>query len=379
MNTVCRLRSHDFTFAPTLAWALVGMLCIFSLTGCKENPPAKPPTAVPKARPGPVEHIDSNERLQAAKLVETVDPIDREIKIFKAEVRGAFDEDRFEFLEETAEKLRSTKELFENGSWKLYQFYQGVDHRFHTGDDGWLTDLRRLEKWKKAYPESITVRIALADFWVGYGWVARGSGYANTVSEAQAAVFAERLKEAGKALNEAKRISDTDPYWYLVGIQLAMGAGAPANEFGVLVKKGTEIEPTFWGLDTQRAHTLLPRWYGKPGDWVKYAKEVAEREGGLGEEGYARVVIYMADYYADVFRDGKASWKTTKVGLEALRKKYPKSLEILSQVARLAPMGRDRAMAKAAFDELGDTYLESVWGKPERFVHFRTWAQTGQW
>lgn len=42
-------------------------------------------------------------------------------------------------------------------------------------------------------------------------------------------------------------------------------------------------------------------------------------------------------------------------------------------------MGRDRMIAKEAFEDLGDTYLEGVWGKPERFVHFRTWARTGQW
>jgi hypothetical protein len=54
-------------------------------------------------------------------------------------------------------------------------------------------------------------------------------------------------------------------------------------------------------------------------------------------------------------------------------------LEILSQTARLACMDRDRVIAKEAFEELGDTYLEGVWGKPERFVHFRTWARTGQW
>ena len=44
----------------------------------------------------------------------------------------------------------------------------------------------------------------------------------------------------------------------------------------------------------------------------------------------------MIPYYPDVIRDGKASWKTTRSGLEILRKKYPNSLEILSQVARIA-------------------------------------------
>ncbi len=358
--------------------ALFSFVGAFAFTGCKEKASSSA-AAVPKQHPGPVEHIDTDERLQAARLEASVDPIDREIKIFRAEVRGAFDENRFDFLEEKAQALRKSKELFGNGSWKIFQFYQGIDNRFHTGDDGWLTDLRRLEKWKKAHPDSITARIALAQFWVGYGWKARGSGYADTVTEERWAVFGERLKQAMAALDEAKRISDTDPCWYAVGLQLALGTGAPADDFDALVKGAVAIEPTFWGIDTQRAYSLLPRWYGKPGDWVKYADSVAKREGGLGEEGYARVVIHMADFYADVFRDAKASWSVTKAGLATLRKKYPKSLEILSQTARLACMGRDRMIAKEAFEDLGDTYLEGVWGKPERFVHFRTWARTGQW
>ena len=49
------------------------------------------------------------------------------------------------------------------------------------------------------------------------------------------------------------------------------------------------------------------------------------------------------------------------------------------QIARLATMGQDQALAKSAFDEIGDHFLESVWRKPERLVHFRTWARTGQW
>lgn len=60
-------------------------------------------------------------------------------------------------------------------------------------------------------------------------------------------------------------------------------------------------------------------------------------------------------------------------------KKYPDSLWIRNWAAKLGTLGQDREFAKAWFDRLGDEYIKEVWKKPERFVHFRGWAETGQW
>jgi hypothetical protein len=87
----------------------------------------------------------------------------------------------------------------------------------------------------------------------------------------------------------------------------------------------------------------------------------------------------LKKYYANIFRDSDADWAKAKRGLEVLNQKYPDSLQIQNFSAYFAVLGEDRQMAGEYFDKLGDAYLTEVWDKPERFVHFRTWARTGQW
>jgi hypothetical protein len=65
--------------------------------------------------------------------------------------------------------------------------------------------------------------------------------------------------------------------------------------------------------------------------------------------------------------------------LQQLLDKYPNSLEIASNAALLASTAQDREMAQQMFVRIGDRYLPGVWRKPERFVHCRNWAATGEW
>lgn len=358
-----------------LPLALLALLAI----GCKEESSPSSAEAKLPGKAGPVEHIDAEERLAATRLETARDPIDKEIQIFKAEVRGAFDEERFEELDKQAKELRESRAVFDNGSEKLFQFYEGLANRFHTGEDGHLTDFANYEKWLKQQPDSLAAHIGLAELWTDYAWHARGTGYANTVSEAQWQAFGERLEQSGGTLGEAAKLSESDPYWYVIALRVGLGQGWPIEAFDQITAEGNKLAPTFWSIDNSRAYSLLPRWFGEDGDWEAYAKRVSKRKDGLGAEAYARIVMSLSPFYADVFRDSDASWETTRKGLLVLREKYPKSIYIQNCLAYYAVLGRDQELAKATFDELGDTYYEKVWKKPERFVHFRTWAQTGKW
>jgi len=341
---------------------------------------SKPVTPVSKRKAGPVENIDASERVAAAKLQEATDPVANEIKIYKAEIRGAFDEQDFAKLEKEATRLRETSELCRDGSWKIWRFYGAIDNRFHTGDDGYLTDLQTHAAWEKAYPDSITQRIAVADFMTSYAWHARGDGYADTVTKEGWELFGTRLMEANRILQSTLELPEKDPYLWIVAMRTALGLGSEKAEFDAIVARAIEQEPTFWHIDTFRSYSLLPRWYGEEGDWEAYASETLKRENGLGAEGYVRIVMDRSQHYGNVFRDARnPSWKTAKEGLETLRKKYPDSVSIENWCAKMGTLGNDREFAKAAFERLGDSYIEAVWKKPERFVHFRGWAMTGKW
>ncbi|MFC7337507.1 DUF4034 domain-containing protein [Haloferula chungangensis] len=357
------------------------LFLILMLTACKEEESGSPGDSgtITPGHAGPVEHIDAAERLAATNLETSRDPIDKEIKVFKAEVRGAFDEERFEELDKQASEQRTSRPVFDNGSEKLFQFYEGLSNRFHTGEDGHLTDFAKYERWLKKHPDSLAAHIGLADLWVDYAWFARGSGYADTVSDAQWQAFRQRLEQAGETLGKAAKLPESDPYWYCVALTVGLGQGWSADVFNQVTSEGNKLAPTFWSIDNKRAHTLLPRWFGEEGDWEAYADKVSKRKDGLGAEAYARIVMQLSTFYADVFRDSDASWEITREGLLILRKKYPKSIYIHNCLAYYAVLGRDRDLAKATFEELGDEYDEEVWEEPERYVHFRTWAQTGKW
>lgn len=324
------------------------------------------------------ENYDAEERAFAAKLKPASDKIQKEIQAFQTETREAFNNGKFDELETKATELRATKAVFGNGSWKILRFHDS----FPCGDDdpraAWKNRHRLYLDWIAAKPESVTPRVAYAYFLVEESWWARGPGFADTVSDEGARRFADGHTAARKILEEARLLKEKDPVWWLVALKIARGQGWALKNYDAMLANAVAFEPKFWGYDIERAFSLLPRWYGQPGDWVTYAEKAAARPGGLDAEVYARIVIQHRPFYDNVFQDGGASWPKTREGLELMRKKYPESMEVVSNTAILAA-GQDRELANEMFDLLGELYLPEIWRKPERFAHYRNWARTGNW
>jgi hypothetical protein len=364
--------------------SLVVSSCLALVTACEKQPAASETKrdgnseAQPSAR-GHLENIDAEERLAASKLKPAKDPILDEIYAFRLEVRKAYNNRSFDKLEQMAAEIRQKKEVFDNGSWKIVQFYAAFECRADEPDSMWKLHDEIHRAWIEAKPTSITANVSYADFLDDYAWNARGGGFADTVTEEGWRLFKQRLEAANAVLKKAKTLTEKDPYWALVALKVSRGQGWSKKDVDTLVEEATAAEPTFWGYHTERAFSLLPRWHGEPGDWEKYAEQAAARPNGLGDEAYARIVLMLDGYHENLFRESKASWPKTKEGLRKIREKYPRSLSILSDCAMLAGLAQDREFAKEMFAALGNTYFRQTWGSPERFVHVKHWAETGQW
>jgi len=343
------------TLFPLGLSLLVG-LCL--LGGCKKG-----------------DHYTAEERAAAAKLKPTKDPILEEIYAFRGQVRQDYNNRRFAKLEERAADLRRGKPTFDNGYWKVAEFYESLTCRDEEPESMWQLHDRIHRDWITAFPQSFTARVAYADFFVSYAWHARGHGFANTVTQEGWRLFHERAAAARKTLEEARQLPDRDPFWWDVALAVARAQGWSKSEFDELVEKGKSLQPRFWRYDVDRAASLLPRWYGKPGDWEAYAEQAAARPDGLGVEIYARIVLALQGYYDNVFKETTASWPKALEGLERMRKLYPRSLDLISETALLAVKADSRWVAKEMFDQIGDKYLASVWGKPEYFIRCRNWAE----
>jgi len=342
----------------------VVLLPLFAvLTGCDKKPETR-------------EH-SGEVNSAAGTLTPVKDPVGKEIDAFLLKNRQAYNRSQFDVLEEVAADLRRSKATFENGSWKIAQFYGSFECRDDEPESMWELHDKIHRNWIAAKPDSVTAKVAYADFLTSYAWRARGDGYADKVTENGWRVFGERLKAAGSLLGEARALPDKDPCLWLTALTVALGQGASIEDYDLLMEEAHAFEPKFWGYAAARAHSLLPRWYGEPGEWEAFALKASEQADGLGVEVYARIVMRLSGFHKNIFEESQVSWPKTREGLEVLMQKYPQSSDFVNISAHLGGLAVDREFARRMFDQLGNSYSKTVWRTPQKFIKCRDWVMTG--
>ncbi len=311
---------------------------------------------------------------EKAAFAQGEDLIMQEVATFRTETRQLYNNRKFDELEARGNEARASKAVFGNGTWKIYHFYDSLECRSDEPETMWQLHEQIHQEWEKKFPESITARVAHADFLTAYAWHARGSGYSNEVTEEGWRLFGDRLASARTLLDQSKDLPVKCPVWWQVGMTVAIGQSWSKAEFGKLFEEAKAFEPQYFIYDLSQAKFLMPRWYGEAGDWEAAAEKEIDRPGGLGLEGYARVISDMRGYYDDIFSETKASWRKARQGFEAMHARYPASAEILNDYARVACAAEDRELAKKLFAEIGNKVIPYCWGGTKRFKQMRNWA-----
>jgi hypothetical protein len=305
---------------------------------------------------------------------EVEDKITDEIWQFRLRTRSLYNASKFDELEALANQLRAARSRFANGSWKIVQFYASLACRWDEPESMWQLHEQIHEKWDATKPCSTTAYVAHAEFLTDYAWHARGSGFAKTVTKEGWRLFGERLTKASELLDRSADFQPKCPMWWLARMTVAKGQGWSREHFEKLFQEAISFEPQFWGYDVAKGEYLLPRWHGQPGEWEYALTLDIERPNGLGLETYARVVNDLAGFYKNVFHESHASWPQTHDGFELMRRRYPDSLEILTNYCWLACLAEDRPVARKLFDDLGGRMLKSFWHDPNKFRRYRNWA-----
>lgn len=282
-------------------------------------------------------------------------------------------EEKFVELDCLADHARSGKERLPGGLWKIHLLYQGlrqpVPYPVHATQEDWTDLLQRLQRWVKARPESVTARVALALAYLDYAYDARGSGYANTVSENGWKLFKERTAEAERILKEASTLAAKCPEWYVAMQMVSVNQGWSVTEARALFEEANKFEPEYYTYARDLAHYLLPKWSGGAGDTEKFVQEIADRIGGdKGDILYFQVaaanhVICGCD------DDPHLSWDRIKRGFEASEKLYGVSMQNLNRIAFLASYfdERDYVYADKILTRIGDQWDPETWRNEEDF------------
>jgi hypothetical protein len=289
---------------------------------------------------------------------------------------GALENGEYAKLDALAASLRQSKTAFDNGRWKLAEFYSQISSVPEKSPESeYLKRIKHLQKWSIQKPPSLTADIALSIAYRHYAWLARGGGYADTVTEEAGRLFVERIKMGRNILLSCKERRKECPGWWSALQMFLLAEGCSRQTYDAMLKEALAQEPTYVSFHNSAAYHLLPRWYGEEGDWENYASAAADKVGG--EEGdilYARIIWRMQQLhiFGNIFQESKASWARTQKGFEAMRRRNPESLSILTEYCNLAGWGGGRELTRQLFDQIGNRVDLSVW-KESTYLTTRDW------
>ena len=326
---------------------------------------------VAKAKPSPCALTDA----EVAGLSGDASTDVHAISKYSKTIYGLFKTGKFEQLDCLADSVRSRKETFPGGMWKIHSVHGGLEQPpLHPTEEDWAAHIELLQRWASTRPDSMTARIALAESYVNYGWDARGPGLADTVSESGWKLFADRAAKAKQILEEASTLSAKDPEWYVAmqSVALAQSWGLDARQ--ALLEQAVKFEPAYYYYYRMYGFSILPKWGGEDGEVASFLRKADDQIGGdAGDIVYFRVSGFLiCGCPSD--QELKLSWPRIQKGFAALEKQNGATPENWNLLAHMAVNFGDAAVADKALAKIGDQWSEDIWHESSAFESAKQWA-----
>lgn len=209
----------------------------------------------------------------------------------------------------------------------------------------------------EARPKGAAAHILKGRVYVPYAWDARGSGYANTVTEDGWRKMAARLAEAEAALVRAWEIdpSDPEPATLMIGVELGQPKGRPVME--LWYRRAMEANPDNVDACKKKMYYLEPKWHGSAEDMLAFGRELL-----AGGNWDARLPFQLIDAHVtlagyektppDYYKKADV-WKDVKSVYDGILAREPGSAHFRSWYAKLSCWCGEWAEAQRQFERLG--------------------------
>lgn len=289
-------------------------------------------------------------------------------------IESALVNERFNELDHMADRYRREKSRLRGGEWRLRIFYLALDAPQQTDKDT-RDHLAHLENWTRARPESITARIAQATSLHRWAWVARGQGYARSVTSERWRLFTDRMNQAQGVLEGAANMSAMCPQWYSEMMAVGLAQSWDANRMKEIFDRGIQFEPGYFYLYRQYANYLLPKWDGHPGDASAFAKSSADHlAGDAGDLLYFQIATVLIKRGDGDFPVSQMDWERIQRGYLTLSAQDGTSRRNMNELAFMAYRFHDAKVARQQFTLIGDKWSPGVWRNREFFDRARDWS-----
>ena len=277
---------------------------------------------------------------------------------------------RYDDLDHAIDAARSQKTRGPGGVWQLYL----IDEAIHKAAKENSEVLEQVQKWAAARPESTAARIALAEAYVAVGFKSRGTGDADSVTDAG---WKDLADNGDRAVATLKQLTGAggDPHVSSVLMEIALAQGWDNATTRQIYEHALAAEPAYYHTFRQYALYLLPKWYGEGTSAEDMAEDLYGRVGG--KEGlflYFEVGTVIGCDCGPAPLLEPMSWERVKAGYKALQELYGATNRDHNRFALLAFAHGDKPAARAAFKSI-TAFDRDVWNTQLGFEKAKGWAQ----
>lgn len=111
------------------------------------------------------------------------------------------------------------------------------------------------------------------EYYTQMAWLARGSGYANTVTPDGWKQFAKNLAMAEKTLTKAWQLDPEDPRIALRMMTVVLGQSGGRNQMELWFNRCMKLDPNDYDACDSKLQFLEPKWYGSVQDMLAFGHE----------------------------------------------------------------------------------------------------------
>jgi hypothetical protein len=271
----------------------------------------------------------------------------------------------YERLDAAMRKSMSSLEDLPDGSSSYEGMVGGLLELFRSGTLAIDSGFERAADWRRAVHGSPMADLAEALLISEWAWIARGNGFADSISNQNLALYTYRTQMASAALDDLKAGAADNPLWYTLSLDVGLDLSKDKEALRALFDAGETKAPGYRPLYRSMLRALMPRWGGSYEEVDKFINQIYARTApARGFERYAELYS-MYDRLEgddlDLFADTPAFWSGMRSGYTALLKRYPRSDAVLNRFAYFACRAGDGDNYKRLRGEMGKRLSSSSW------------------
>jgi len=194
-------------------------------------------------------------------------------------------------------------------------------------------------------------------YWTDEAWLARGGGWANTVTPPQWQKFKEDLEKADNVLESAYAKHPEEAAISVVMLKVELGQGMGRDRMEQWFQRAIKSDPQNAQAYSQKYWYLQPRWYGSVDDLVSFGKECMSMPDPppSGLSGFGIAIAQASTQEPDVYKRPEV-WIPLEKMYRLYLERFPQSYITRTGFALHAAQSERWDIVKEQFALLGENW-----------------------